>query len=70
MVMLAVNYLQVIYCEHGAVNRNKRYRKDQWYGKRKLMKAYLYNNQLKNLRRRQIALALKLALEVHGAIEW
>ena len=44
--MPTVNYLQVIGCEHDAANRNMSNRKDHRNGKAKLMKAYLYTNQL------------------------
>ena len=42
-----VSYLQVIGCEHDSANWNESYRKDHRNGKMKLMKAYLYSNQLK-----------------------
>ena len=45
--MPTVNYLQVIACEHDAANWNESYRKDHQNGKTKLIKAYLYTNQLK-----------------------
>ena len=45
--MLTVNYLWVIAYENDAANTNEIYRKDHRNGKKKLMKAYLYNNQLK-----------------------
>ena len=46
--MLTVNYLRVIGCEHDAVKWNESYRKDNRNGKMKLMKAYLYTNQLQS----------------------
>ena len=45
--MPTVNSLRVTDCEQEAVNRNESYRKDYGNGKMKLMKAYLYTNQLK-----------------------
>ena len=39
--------LQVTDCEHDAPNRNENKRIGYLNGKRKLMKAYLYTNQLK-----------------------
>ena len=68
--MPIVNYLRVIGCEHDAANLFKSYMKDHQYGKMKLMKAYLYTNQLKQTSKNDIALALMSRLEVHGAIEW
>ena len=44
--MLPVNYLRVIGCEHNAAKWNESYREDYRNGKTKLMKAYLYTNQL------------------------
>ena len=44
--MPAVNYLRVLGCEHDAANGNKSNRKDHRNDKAKLMKAYLYTNQL------------------------
>ena len=44
--MLTVNYLRVIVCEHDAAKWNESYRKDYRNSKMKLMKAYLYTNQL------------------------
>ena len=46
-LMPTVNYLRVIGCEHDAANWNESYRKAHRNGKMKLMKAYLYTNQLK-----------------------
>ena len=45
--MPTVNYFRVIACEDDTANRKKSYGKDNHNGKRKLMKAYLYTNQLK-----------------------
>ena len=45
--MPTVNYLRVIGCEHDAANSNESYSKDHRNGKAKLVKAYLYTNQLK-----------------------
>ena len=45
--MATVNYLRVIGCEHDVANRNESYKKDHRNGKRKLIKDYLYSNQLK-----------------------
>ena len=45
--MPTVNYLRDIGCEHDAETGNESYRKDRRIDKRKLMKSYLYTNQLK-----------------------
>ena len=45
--MHRVNYLRGISCEHTVANWNESYKKDHQNGKMKLMKAYLYTNQLK-----------------------
>ena len=68
--MPSVNYLRVIGCEHDAANWNESYRKYHWNDKMKLMKAYLYTNQLKYFHRWQIVLALMSPLQEHGEIEW
>ena len=47
MLMPSVNYLRVIDCELDAANRNESDKKEQRNGKRKLIQAYLYDNQLK-----------------------
>ena len=47
MIVHIINSLQDIDCEHDAAIRNESYRKIHRNGKRKLMKAYLYTNQLK-----------------------
>ena len=45
--MPTVNYLRAIGCEHDAANWKESYRNCHQNGKTKLMKAYLYTNQLK-----------------------
>ena len=44
--MPTVNYLRVIGCEHDAANWKESYRGGHRNGKMKLMKAYLYTDQL------------------------
>ena len=45
--MPTVNYLRVIDFEHDAANWNESYRKSHRNDKTKLIKVYLYTNQLK-----------------------
>ena len=46
-LMPTANYLRAIGCEHDAANWNESYRKDHRNDNMKLMKVYLYTNQLK-----------------------
>ena len=46
MSMLLANHPQVADCEYVAAFRNESYKKCHRSGKRKLMKAYLYTNEL------------------------